>query len=241
MFDGSDTTEDSGSYYSGPNGKRISTAMAARQQRRSLRYSQDGQPSAPAEPFMTTVLPVVTNKVTKPTIAKVVTHQRGSRVVMPSQGPLGERGSATMEDGETGGGLGIDFSGFSNEGYLPGGTSNSQSRANGTSFTNAAAYQSRRGSSTLNPAHNRTAGTTAGAAGSKRESRTPASAAQRVRNSTNVILQMPPAPKNPGPGPGSGSSSSGGPGGQGADPSGLRASILELGQDMPGFLNYGER
>ncbi|KAF9947595.1 hypothetical protein BGZ70_002607 [Mortierella alpina] len=208
MFDGSDTTEDSGSYYSGPNGKRISTAMAARQQRRSLRHSQDSQPSASAEPFTTTVLPVVTSKVTKPTMAKVVTHQRGSRVVMPSQGPLGDRGNATVEDGEIGGGLGIDFSGFSNEGYLPGGNSNSQSRANGTSFTNAAAYQSRRGSSTLNPAHNRTAGTAAGATGSKRESRTPANAAQRVRNSTNVILQMPPAPKHPGSG--SGSNSSGG-------------------------------
>ncbi|KAF9571107.1 hypothetical protein EC968_001026 [Mortierella alpina] len=238
MFDGSDTTEDSGSYYSGPNGKRISTAMAARQQRRSLRYSQDSQPSSSGEPFTTTVLPVVTSKVAKPTMAKVVTHQRGSRVVMPSQGPLGERGGTTLEDSESGGGLGIDFSGFSNEGYLPGGNSNSQSRANGTSFTNAAAYQSRRGSSTLNPAHNRTAGT-AGANGSKRESKTSASAAQRVRNSTNVILQMPPAPKNAGSG--SGNNSHGNHGGNGNDSSGLRNSIAELSQDMPGFLNYGER
>lgn len=233
MFDGSDTTEDSGSYYSGPNGKRISTAMAARQQRRSLRYSQDSQPSSSGEPFTTAVLPVVTSKVAKPTMAKVVTHQRGSRVVMPSQGPLGDRGT-TLDDSESSGGLGIDFSGFSNEGYLPGGNSNSHSRANGTSFTNAAAYQSRRGSSTLNPAHNRTAGT-AGAAGSKRESKISASAAQRVRNSTNVILQMPPAPKN------SGNNSNSGQGGSGIDPSELRNSIVELGQDMPGFLNYGER
>ncbi|KAF9988644.1 hypothetical protein BGZ75_008983 [Mortierella antarctica] len=239
MFDGSDTTEDSGSYYSGPNGKRISTAMAARQQRRSLRYSQDSQPSSAGEPFATTVLPVVSSKVAKPTMAKVVTHQRGSRVVMPSQGPLGERGSATADDGESGGGLGIDFSGFTNEGYLPGGNSNSQSRANGTSFTNAAAYQSRRGSSTLNPAHNRTAGS-AGATGSKRESKTSVSAAQRVRNSTNVILQMPPAPKNAGPGSGK-NNSQGGLGGSDNDPSELRNSIVELSQDMPGFLNYGER
>ncbi|KAF9278427.1 hypothetical protein BGZ68_008582 [Mortierella alpina] len=237
MFDGSDTTEDSGSYYSGPNGKRISTAMAARQQRRSLRYSQDSQPSSSGEPFTTAVLPVVTSKVAKPTMAKVVTHQRGSRVVMPSQGPLGDRGT-TLDDSDSGGGLGIDFSGFSNEGYLPGGNSNSHSRANGTSFTNAAAYQSRRGSSTLNPAHNRTAGT-AGAAASKRESKTSASAAQRVRNSTHVILQMPPAPKNSSPG--SGNNSNSGQGGSGIDPSELRNSIVALGQDMPGFLNYGER
>ncbi|KAG0214370.1 hypothetical protein BGX28_002187 [Mortierella sp. GBA30] len=253
-FDGSDSnTEDSGPYYSGPNGKRISTALAARQQRRSLRKSQDSQLSSSGEPFSTTVLPIVTSKVAKPTLAKVVTHQRGSRVVMPGQGAL--TGDRASDESELNGGLGIDFSGISGDGYLLSGTTNNSDKANRVSFTNSAAYQSRRGSSTLNPGHNRGAigagGGTITGSNNKRESKLGPSQPsvsnpvrqrqQKQRNSTNVVLQMPPPPKNHGLSPGkSGSSGDNNGGSNNNDPSGLRNSIMELGQDMPGFLNYGD-
>ncbi|KAG0352726.1 hypothetical protein BGZ54_002601, partial [Gamsiella multidivaricata] len=231
---GSDTnTEDSvGSppYPSGPGGKHISTALAARQQRRSMRNSQDsplfvtnlsGSPS-PAVPsnagggdvMVTTVLPVITTKVTKPTLAKVVATQRGSRAILPSPGTsIGEEGS---------GGLGIDFSGFTTtgDGY------NVKAGTSGGGFANAAGHQyNRRGSSTLNPAHNR------GMNPTKRESKLNGGS-ESGAEAAGVVLQMPPPPKN-------NYHDQNGAGSQDLQ-AGLRDSILELGQDMPGFLSYGE-
>ncbi|KAF9433870.1 hypothetical protein BGZ76_008878 [Entomortierella beljakovae] len=164
MFGGSNTsdtnTEDSGSYYSGPGGKRISTALAARQQRRSMRYSQESQGSmsnkgqtqidgstngaSSEDPMVTKVLPVITTKITKPTMAKVVNnpHNRGSRTVVMSGGVASNEKSgngAMSDDGDSSGGLGIDFSRFGESG-----TSNRTS-------INGMPYQGRRGSSTLNP------------------------------------------------------------------------------------------
>ncbi|GJJ72383.1 hypothetical protein EMPS_04740 [Entomortierella parvispora] len=222
---------------------RISTALAARQQRRSVRVSQDSQSSLSAgggsqrteagEPaFVTSVLPVITHKVTKPTLAKVVTHQRGSRVVVPSAGPLGDRpraNEAGLENGgsTTGDGLGIDFSSFSNDSY---------------SFQPPPPPSSNRGrrpSSTLNPSYNK-----ATAATTKRES----SRLSIVQNSPpNVILKMPPPPKHTNRNnlavannTGNSDSNGGAAGGQAGASTGLRHSIMELGQDMPGFLNYGD-
>lgn len=251
MFGGSNTsdtnTEDSGSYY-GPGGKRISTAMAARQQRRSIRNSQDSLNSPNGgrhhsyqqqqqqqmtnsssskageeeEVFVTKVLPIITNKVTKPTLAKVVTQQRGSRVVMPSAGPLSDQRSPPARPSEEGTGLGIDFSGFSTShdtymsGYGSGGGVNSNNNPHRTS------YQTRR-SSNLNP--NKTA---------TNNSR------QQQRDSTNVILKMPPAPKN------NDSNSGGGGGSSSLNPRsldqqqqqaapGVRNSIMDVGQDLSGY------
>jgi len=220
---------------------RISAALAARQQRRSVRVSQDGQSSLsaggnqraePGEPaFVTAVLPIITHKVAKPTLAKVVTHQRGSRVVVPSAGPLGDRPRTETgnENGgpATGDGLGIDFSSFSNDSYSYQPTLPSSSS------------RGRRPSSTLNPSYNK-----ATAATTKRES-SRLSIVQQPPPS--VILKMPPPPKHAGRNnlavanntSGTGSSSNAA-GGQAGPSAGLRDSIMELGQDMPGFLNYGD-
>ncbi|KAG0374030.1 hypothetical protein BGX24_010919 [Mortierella sp. AD032] len=256
MFGGSNTsdtnTEDSGSY-SGPGGKRISTALAARQQRRSIRNSQDSLSSANGrhhsyqqqqqqqqqmsnisgnntrgaageeEVFVTKVLPIITNKVTKPTLAKVVTQQRGSRVVVPSSGPLSDQRSPSSQPSEEGG-LGIDFSGFSTsqqDGYMSGYGSNNGGMSNSPHRTS---YQTRR-TSNLNP--NKLP------AGSSSYSRQH----QQQRDSTNVILKMPPAPKhgdtlnnnNLTPTPRSREQQ------QGNTEPGVRNSILEMGQDLSGY------
>ncbi|KAF9360015.1 hypothetical protein BGX26_010766 [Mortierella sp. AD094] len=248
MYGGSNTsdtnTEDSGSYYSGPGGKRISTALAARQQRRSMRNSQDSQNSISVgnggatgtgtgtneDPMVTKVLPVITTKVAKPTIAKVVNnpHQRGSRVVLPSVGPLGERRGSSSGGGQedAAGGLGIDFSRFGDYNSSSGGGTSNRPNVN----------QGRRGSSTLNPGYNKnsnnnnSSNNTSGTA-TKRESRFASSfTASNSDYGPNVVLRMPPPPKHDGR-----SNES-----QQPTSPGLRESIMVLGQDMPGFLNYGD-
>ncbi|KAF8978737.1 hypothetical protein BGZ52_005623, partial [Haplosporangium bisporale] len=195
----SDGTDDS-NYNQG--GKRISAALAARQQRRSFRNSQEsfkgnnngGSSNSDAgDAFVTKVLPIITTKVTKPSLAKVV-NQRGSRIVVPSSGPLGRRDDEEYEGGQNPESIG-SLPNFGSENY-----------ANGPSRGHP---QGRRTSSTLNPGY-KTQNQ------QKRESRLSNSTSA---SGTNVILRMPPPPKHP---------------------SGLRDSIAELGQDMPGFLNYGE-
>ncbi|KAG0007305.1 hypothetical protein BGZ80_004829, partial [Entomortierella chlamydospora] len=246
MYGGSNTsdtnTEDSGSYYSGPGGKRISTALAVRQQRRSMRNSQDSQNSISggigattgtgsgtnSDPMVTKVLPVITTKVAKPTIAKVVNnpHQRGSRIVVPNVGPLGERrgsNSGALSGQEDTGGLGIDFTRFGD-----------YSSGNGGSSNRPNANQGRRRSSTLNPGYNKnsngSSNNTSGTA-MKRESRLASSfTASSSDDSPNVVLRMPPRPKRDGHSDESQ---------QPTSPE-LRESIMVLGQDMPGFLNYGD-
>ncbi|KAG0043297.1 hypothetical protein BGZ83_011626 [Gryganskiella cystojenkinii] len=217
----------------GGSSQRISTALAARQQRRSFRNSQDSQSSLSAgasghdssEAFVTKVLPIITNKVTKPTLAKVVTQQRGSRIVVPSSEPLSDRLTSETADG-----LGIDFSSFSNDLYyqpLP------------------PANKARRPSSTLNPSYSKPA------SAAKRESRLATIQSGQQQQSASkppVILRMPPPPKHvncnlsPKNNIAAGSSNqSAGTHGEAPSPSsGVRNSILELSQDMPGFLNYGE-
>ncbi|KAF9537649.1 hypothetical protein EC957_007843 [Mortierella hygrophila] len=254
MFGGSNTsdtnTEDSGSYY-GPGGKRISTALATRQQRRSIRNSQDSLNSASGgrhhsyqqqqqqqqqmtnnnsgkageeeEVFVTKVLPIITNKLTKPTLAKVVTQQRGSRIVVPSTGPLSDQRSPLSQPSEEGTGLGIDFSGFSTsqDTYMSG--YGSGSGVNSNSSPRRTSYQTRR-TSNLNPNKPAT-----------NNSR------QQQRDSTNVILKMPPAPKH------TDSNSGGGGGGSSslnprsrdqqqlqADPV-ARNSIMDVGQELSGY------
>ncbi|KAF8980688.1 hypothetical protein BGZ46_003858 [Entomortierella lignicola] len=261
MYGGSSTsdtnTEDSGSYYSGPGGKQISAALAARQQRRSMRYSQDSQASSSAkipqqsqqqqqqsesstgeDPMLTKVLPIITTKITKPTMAKVVnnSHQRGSKA-MASTGSFG----SAFEQEDTMGGLGIDFSRFGD-----GGNSNSGGTSKRTSFNGGMSYQGRRGSSTLNPSYNKYGNnnnnnsnnsnnsTTSGTA-TKRESRLASSFTANSSGrdqqkgggnggaATDVVLKMPPQGRQ-----------------NISQPISLRESIIELGHDMPGFLNYGD-
>ncbi|KAF9104554.1 hypothetical protein BGX27_010051 [Mortierella sp. AM989] len=253
-YDGSNAsdtnTSDSGSYYSGPGGKRISTALAARQQRRSIQYSQDSQNSMSVrnpdsnvggassvtneDPMVTKVLPIITTKITKPTMAKVVVnpHRRGSRtIVLPNGGPLSERRGSGAEGGDAAGGLGIDFSRFD------GSTSN---RTN----ANMAPYQGRRGSSTLNPSYNKNNGSgnnnnsSMSGTATKRESRFASSftadssgqSRQGGGDAPNVVLRMPPPPKH--------NNRNYGDDNQPISP--VRDSIMVLGQDMPGFLNYGD-
>ncbi|KAG0030186.1 hypothetical protein BGZ82_007541 [Podila clonocystis] len=193
----SDGTDDS-NYNQG--GKRISAALAARQQRRSFRNSQEsfkgnngGSSNSDAgDAFVTKVLPIITTRVTKPSMAKVV-NQRGSRIVVPSSGPLGRRDDEESEGQNDLGSVG-SLPNFGNDSY------GSSSRG----------YpQGRRTSSTLNPGY-KTQNQ------QKRESRL---ANSTTPSGTNVILRMPPPPKHP---------------------SGLRDSIAELGDGMPGFLSYGE-
>ncbi|KAI1314912.1 hypothetical protein EDD11_001549 [Mortierella claussenii] len=293
MYDGSNASEDSlSSYYfsslannSGNRSRVVSAVGAARQQRRSMRNSQDSQSSLPGRlavaggssvpavpamslsltaaqessstaaenPLVTRVLPVISTKVMKPSMAKIVTHQRGSRSTMtPGSGPFGERGAlsgALREEEEDGShnsnndnsgresymsGLGIDFSGF--------GMSNPIQ----TSFGNAMTYEPpppppRRGSSTLNP-------------GYKRESRLSSSHTtnqqqqqqQQLQQQSEgkeaapkVELRMPPPPQT-----NSTSTAAGveveGTRAQQPVSSGLRTSIMALGRDMPGFLDYGD-
>ncbi|KAF9141010.1 hypothetical protein BGX30_005621 [Mortierella sp. GBA39] len=252
MFGGSNTsdtnTEDSGSYY-GPGGKRISTALATRQQRRSIRNSQDslnsanggrhhsyqqqqqqqqqqmtnnssGKAGEEEEVFVTKVLPIITNKLTKPTLAKVVTQQRGSRIVVPSTGPLSDQRSPRSQPSEEGTGLGIDFSGFSTsqDTYMSG--YGSGSGVNSNSSPRRASYQTRR-TSNLNPNKSAT-----------NNSR------QQQRDSTSVILKMPPAPKHTDNNSGGGSSSlnprSRDQQQQQADLV-VRNSIMDVGQDLSGY------
>ncbi|KAF8938884.1 hypothetical protein BGZ58_011254 [Dissophora ornata] len=235
MFDGSNTsdtnTEDSGSYYSGPGGKQISAALAARQQRRSMRNSRDSQLSAsasgteaegsgePGDVIVTRVIPFITTKVTKPTVAKIISNPRGPRIAMANEG---ERSGALVEEESDGSGLGIDFSAFTTSDSYGGGNNRT---TNKSSVTNAAAYQTRRPSSTLNPSYNRNNNGTSTVSGTmppaKRESKL--SSGQRGDMAQpNVVLRMPPPPRH------------------GTNSGPVRASILELGQDMPGFLNYGD-
>ncbi|KAG0335546.1 hypothetical protein BG000_007438 [Podila horticola] len=172
----SDGTDDSN--YN-QEGKRISAALAARQQRRSFRNSQEsfkgnngGSSNSDAgDVFVTKVLPIITSKVTKPSMAKVV-NQRGSRIVVPSSGPLGRRDDDEPEgvghNSESVGSLpnfGSDNYGSSGRGYP----------------------QGRRTSSTLNPGY-KTQNQ------QKRESRL---ASSTTASGTNVILRMPPPPKHP--------------------------------------------
>ncbi|KAG0092968.1 hypothetical protein BGZ92_007919 [Podila epicladia] len=193
----SDGTDDS-NYNQG--GKRISAALAARQQRRSFRNSQEsfkgnngGSSNSDAgDAFVTKVLPIITNKVTKPSMAKVV-NQRGSRIVVPSSGPLGRRDDEEFEGQQNPGSVG-SLPNFGSDNY---GSSSSRGYPQG-----------RRTSSTLNPGYKTQTQ-------QKRESRL----ANSTTASGTVILRMPPPPKNP---------------------SGLRDSIAELGDNMPGFLQYGE-
>ncbi|KAF9134392.1 hypothetical protein BG015_003424 [Linnemannia schmuckeri] len=247
-FGGSNTsdtnTEDSGSYY-GPGGKRISTALAARQQRRSIRNSQDSLNSANGrhhsyqqqqqqqmasskegeeEVFVTKVLPIITNKVTKPTLAKVVTQQRGSRIVVPSAGPLSDqRSPPTRPSEEGGGGLGIDFSGFSpsQDTYMSGYGTNGSAGGGVNSSNNPrrTSYQTRR-TSNLNPNKSSTN-----------------SSRQQQRDSTNVILKMPPAPKHTDNNDSGGGNSSLNPRSrdQQAAAPGVRNSIMDVGQDLSGY------
>lgn len=259
MFGGSNTsdtnTEDSGSYY-GPGGKRISTALAARQQRRSIRNSQDSLNSPNGggrhlsyqqqqqqqqqmannnnnkageeeEVFVTKVLPIITNKVTKPTLAKVVTQQRGSRIVVPSAGPLSDQRSPSSRASEEGTGLGIDFSGFSTsqDTYMSGyGSSGGAVGGVNSNSPHRTSYQTRR-TSNLNP--NKSTNTNNNA-----HSR------QQQRDSTNVILKMPPAPKHTDGGEeGSGSGNILNPRSrdQQSVAPGVRNSIMDVGQDLSGY------
>lgn len=243
MFGGSnasETTEDSGgSYYSGPGGgKRISAALAARQQRRSMRYSQDSQFSLSGRtnpldgtfPLSSTaeengsaeaedaVGEMVTSKLTKPTVAKVNANQRGPRMVVPGAGPLDEDNRNS-----SGSGLGIDFSGFTVGDY-----GSRSSAATRSSFYHSAANQTRRPSSTLNPSHNRGAPTTATTTTHNNNN----SNDQQQDNGMNVVLKMPPPPR-------SGAGTSGVEDNR-MNSSRLRSSIIRIGEEMPGFLNYGD-
>ncbi|KAF9924979.1 hypothetical protein FBU30_005173 [Linnemannia zychae] len=263
MFGGSNTsdtnTEDSGSYY-GPGGKRISTALAARQQRRSMRNSQDSLNSVSArhlsyqqqqqqqqqystnqnsnrteeeeeeDVFVTKVLPIVTSKVTKPTLAKVVTQQRGSRIVVPSAGLLSDQRSPPSQMSEEGS-LGIDFTGFStSQEYSLAG--NNVNGSNNGSNPHRTSYQTRR-TSNLNP--------NPPVSNSPRQYQQPQQQQQQQRDSTNVILKMPPAPKHPDPN--TSSVTAVGEGGlnprsqrqQQEAAAGVRNSILEMGQDLTGY------
>ncbi|KAF9430952.1 hypothetical protein BGZ94_001698 [Podila epigama] len=208
----SDGTDDS----YGQGGRRISAALAARQQRRSFRNSQEsfkGQGNAASsnldangDAFVTKVLPIITSKVTKPSMAKVVNH-RGSRVVVPNSGPLGQHHSGDGREDEQQGSLGIDLESI---GSLPTFDSNYSTNNSGSGNMNGRlGYpQGRRTSSTLNPDYRTQP---------KKESRLTNSTTRR--DSTNVILRMPPPPKHP---------------------SGLRDSIAELGQDVSAIISYGE-
>lgn len=240
MFGGSntsETTEDSGGSYSSAGGRRISAALAARQQRRSLRYSQDSQASLSgrtnpfdvplsltstveeigreeeeSETISTKVLPVVATKISKPTVAKVINNQRGSRMAVPGvAGPLDEDKTSTSG----GGGLGFDIAKFNVNDY-----GSKTSAATRSSFYHSAANQTRRQSSTLNPSHNRSTNPTR------------PSENQGQANGTNVLLKMPPPPRNLGD-PNEAEDDS-------VESQRLRTSIMKLGEEMPGFLNYGE-
>ncbi|KAG0307612.1 hypothetical protein BGZ98_010275 [Dissophora globulifera] len=267
MYSGSNTsdtnTDDSGSHYSGPGGKRISTALAARQQRRSMRYSQDSQsslsrrpsnvdptaegaegewaasgssvitPSSETETMVTKVLPIITNKITKPTLAKVVANPRGSRIVVPNSGgavPASgghDRNRAVIETegiedsghDQVGIGLGIDLSGFA--------TQDGSRRLSGK-----VGNQGRRRSSTLNPANNRSSTGRSNTSGSIATGGTmPPMPARKMTSGPltdqvqpNVVLRMPPPNHR---------------GGNNGDNE-VRESIFELSRDMPGFLNYGD-
>ncbi|KAF9079917.1 hypothetical protein BGX23_002982, partial [Mortierella sp. AD031] len=286
MFGGSSTsdtnTEDSGSYY-GPGGKRISTALAARQQRRSIRNSQDSLNSASEsryhqhqqqqqqrqqrmssgsnsdEVFVTKVLPIITSKVTKPTLAKVVTHQRGSRIVVPSAGPLGDHPRSppappvmSEESGGSVGGLGIDFSVFSPQdssmsGYGSNTNNSSSNTKTGNNSSNSghrSSYQTRR-TSNLNPSKLSSSLTAADHGGYYSSSQSRQQQQQQQRDSTNVILKLPPAPKHVDQsnsiGGGNGGGGGGGESGGGRSHEnqqqahGVRTSIMEMGQDLSGY------
>lgn len=257
MFGGSNTsdtnTEDSGSYY-GPGGKRISTALATRQQRRSIRNSQDSLNSPNGggrhlsyqqqhqqqqqmannnnkpgeeeeEVFVTKVLPIITNKVMKPTLAKVVTQQRGSRIVMPSAGPLSDQRSPSSRPSEEGTGLGIDFSGFSTsqDTYMSGYGGSGGAGGINSNNPHRTSYQTRR-TSNLNP--NKSSNTN-----NNIHSR------QQQKDSTNVILKMPPAPKHPDVGEGGGGGGGLNPRSRDQQPAapGVRNSIMDVGQDLSGY------
>ncbi|KAG0002042.1 hypothetical protein BGZ65_002961 [Modicella reniformis] len=258
MFGGSNVsdtnTDDSGSCYSGPGSKRISAALATRQQRRSIRFSQDSQHSLSGKAYLsdgslplpssveadeagdrgngaessntvvTKVLPVIAAKITKPTVAKVI-NQRGSRVG-PGAGLLGDHEVLLEEDG-TSDGLGIDFSGFGiGDHNLTQHSSNLKTKTTPPSNSiHSSAYQNRRPSSTLNPSHNR--GTNPNN-NSKQEGKL---SAGQYDSGNNVLLKMPPPPRD-----GTGENGDNGS----SHPSDLRHSIMELDRDMPGFLNYGD-
>ncbi|KAK3821484.1 MAG: hypothetical protein J3Q66DRAFT_438333 [Benniella sp.] len=260
------TSEDSGSNYSGPGGRRISAALAARQQRRSMRNSQDSQYSysggkmahfvdgplhlsSTAEEengtwetengghgeqqqqiVTTELLPVVMTKITKPSVAKVMNNQRGARSAdsLPEEEEEEVSGSHSQHDRSSG--LGIDFAGFNVNNYGPKGSSPAM-RSN---FYHSAAYQTRRQSSTLNPSHNRAA--------TSKEIKLPGD-----HGTTHVAaaLGMPPTEEGDGDDDDDdhaayGYNNSMTTHNNQMNSSRLRTSIMKLGEDMPGFLDYGD-
>ncbi|KAF9352523.1 hypothetical protein BGX34_012113 [Mortierella sp. NVP85] len=264
MFGGSNvsettTSEDSGSNYSGPGGRRISAALAARQQRRSMRYSQDSQSSysgkmthladgslplsstaeeengpwetengdhGEQQQVVTEVLPVVTTKITKPSVAKVMNNQRGGARMGDALPEEEEVSGSHSQHHDRSSGLGIDFSGFNVNNYGPKGSS----PAMRSSFYHSAAYQTRRQSSTLNPSHNR------------------ATTSKEIKllgdnGSTHVTLGMPPTEEgddDDDDGDAYGYNNNTTTHNNQMNSSRLRTSIMKLGEDMPGFLDYGD-